>query len=214
MNYRIQNEVTIPVRNITLTGELTIPLNAATVIIFPEGDSSYNSGTLFLSRFLNRHNIGTLVIDLLTPEEDNHYLNRFDIELLTKRLIGVTVWLLEQTEAINCSLGYFGTGTNAAAALKAASYLPQVSAVVCAGGRPDLVMDNLPNVESPVLLVAARLDYEVLRLNKEAYIQLNCDKRLHIVEGATHLLEEKDTANRVAELAADWFEKYLQPVKV
>lgn len=215
MNYRFKNDVSIPVRNVTLHGELTIPAKAEAIVIFSSAnrDGKDNRGNQLTARNLNHHHTGTLLLDLLTEEEDKLYHNRFDIELLTKRLAGVTEWLHDQTYAKDCMLGYFGTGTGAAAAIKAASYLPQVSALVLKGGRPDLAMDNLPNVEAPTLLIAGRLDYDVLRLNKEAYVQMNCEKRLHVIEGATHLFEESGVTERVAELTVDWFEKHLHPVK-
>lgn len=215
MNYRFKNEVTIPVRNVTLYGELTIPFNTEAIVIFSHGSGSGRNSprNKAVAQHLNEHHIGTLLLDLLTEGEDKFYHNRFDIELLTKRLIGATEWLQEQPLAKDCMLGYFGASTGAASAIKAASYLPQIQAVVSRGGRPDLAMDNLPNVEAPTLLIVGRLDYDVLRLNKEAYIQLNCEKRLHVIDGATHLFEEPGMMEKVAELATDWFQKYLHPVK-
>jgi dienelactone hydrolase len=216
MNYRFQNEVTIPVRNVTLYGELTIPLKAEAIVIFSHGSGSGRNSprNKMVARYLHEKNIGTLLLDLLTEEEDKHYINRFDIELLTKRLIGATEWLETQPAAKDCHYGYFGASTGAASALKAASYLPQIDAVVCRGGRPDMAMDNLVNVEAATLLIVGRLDYDVLRMNKEAYVQLNCEKKLAIVEGATHLFEEPGKLEEVAMLAGNWFEKYLQPVNV
>jgi dienelactone hydrolase len=216
MNYRFKSEVNIPVGNITLYGELTIPSSADAIVIFAHGSGSGKNSprNQQVASHLNHHHIGTLLLDLLTEEEDRHYHNRFDIELLTKRLVGTTEWLHEQPDAKDCMIGYFGASTGAAAAIKAASYLPQIKAIVLRGGRPDLAMDNLPNVDAPTLLIVGRLDYEVLRLNKEAYVQMNCEKRLHVIEGATHLFEESGMMERVAELTIDWFEKHLQPVKI
>jgi putative phosphoribosyl transferase len=216
MNYRFNNEVTIPLRKATLYGELTVPLHADAIIIFSHGSGSGRNSTRnkMVANYLHQKNFGTLLLDLLTEQEDQHYINRFDIELLTKRLVGATEWLESQPTAKDCRIGFFGASTGAASALKAASYLPQIDAVVSRGGRPDLAMDNLANVEAPVLLIVGRLDYEVMRLNKEAYIQLECEKKLEIVEGATHLFEEPGKMEIVAELAANWFKKYLVPVKV
>ena len=176
MNYRFQNEVTIPVRNVTLYGELIIPLQAESIVIFSHGSGSGRNSprNRMVAHYLNERNIGTLLLDLLTEEEDKHYITRFDIELLTKRLIGATEWLEQQPAAHDCRLGYFGASTGAASALKAASYLPQIEAVVSRGGRPDLAMDNLPKIEAPVLLIVGRNDFDVMRMNKEAYIQLEC----------------------------------------
>lgn len=214
MDLRFQNEVPIPLRNVTLYGELTIPLYAEAIVIFSHGSGSgrMSPRNKMVANYLHQKNFGTLLLDLLTEKEDRQYINRFDIELLTKRLIGATEWLEEQPAAKDCKIGYFGASTGAASALKAASYLPQIEAVVSRGGRPDLAMDNLANVDAPTLLIVGRLDYEVLRLNKEAYIQLNCEKKLEVVEGATHLFEEPGKMEIVSELAANWFEKHLHPV--
>ena len=147
-------------------------------------------------------------------EEDKYYNNRFNIDLLTKRLAGATEWLEELPAAKDCRIGYFGASTGAASALKAATMLPQVEAVVSRGGRPDLAMESLSKVTAPTLLVVGSLDYDVLQLNKEAYIQLECEKKLEVVEGATHLFEEPGKMEIVSELAGNWFEKYLTTVKV
>ncbi|MBS1915580.1 MAG: dienelactone hydrolase family protein [Bacteroidetes bacterium] len=211
MELRFHNEVTIPVRNTILKGELAIPSKASAIVIFAHGSGSsrLSPRNRIVAKKLHERYFGTLLFDLLTPSEDNRYEMRFDIELLTKRLAGATEWLEKHPAAKDCRIGYFGASTGAAAALKAASYLSSVSAIVSRGGRPDLAMENLANVEAPTLLIVGSLDYDVLRLNKEAYIQLDCKKKLEVVEGATHLFEESGTMEKVTELAVNWFEKYL-----
>jgi dienelactone hydrolase len=114
-------------------------------------------------------------------------------------------------EALNCSIGYFGASTGAASALKAAADLPQVNAVVSRGGRPDLAMDVLDKVKAPTLLIVGSLDYDVLELNEKAYRQLNCEKKLELVPGASHLFEEYGALDKVTAMAGSWFSKYLQP---
>jgi dienelactone hydrolase len=214
MNFRFHNEITIPVGKIILTGELIIPLKAEAVIIFSHGSGSsrFSSRNQMVAKYLHEKNFGTLLFDLLTEDEDRHYYNRFDIDLLTKRLAGVTEWLEKQPAAKDCRIGYFGASTGAASALKAAAVLPQINAVVSRGGRPDLAMEDLHQVEAPTLLIVGSLDYDVLQLNKKAYQQLKCEKKLEVVEGATHLFEEKGKMDIVSELAGNWFEKYLHPV--
>lgn len=216
MDFLFNDEVTIPIRETRLKGLLAIPLRAKSIVIFSHGSGSSRMSprNQQVARYLHQKNIGTLLFDLLTEEEDSHYTNRFDIELLSKRLIGATEWLERQKDAKNCALGYFGASTGAASALKAAKYLPQIKAVVSRGGRPDMVMDDLPMVEAPVLLIVGGLDYDVLRLNREAYAQLKCEKNLEVIEGASHLFEEQGAIEEVCWLARNWFEKYLQPIKI
>lgn len=216
MNYRFHKEVTIPVQDVKLKGELIIPVKATAIIIFSHGSGSsrLSSRNQMVAKFLHQKNFGTLLFDLLTEAEDSNYQNRFDIELLTKRLIGASEWLQQQPVAKDCRFGYFGASTGAASALKAASYLPQIDAVVSRGGRPDLAMNSLANVNAATQLIVGAMDDDVLRLNREAYIQLNCEKKLEIVEGATHLFEEPGKMEKVSMLAADWFEKYLHPIIV
>ena len=216
MDLRFHKEVSIPVGKVNVQGELIIPLKAKAIIIFSHGSGSsrFSKRNQIVAKYLNEKNFGTLLFDLLTEEEDLHYQNRFNIDLLTERLTGATEWLEKLPAAKDCSIGYFGASTGAASALKAAAVLPQINAVVSRGGRPDLVMDVLKNVEAPTLLIVGSLDYDVLQLNKEAYIQLECEKKLEVVEGATHLFEEPDKMEIVSELAGSWFQKYLNPVSI
>ena len=213
MDIRFHKQVSIPVSNVILKGELYIPLKAKAIIVFSHGSGSsrFSKRNQMVAKYLQEKNFGTLLFDLLTEQEDLHYHNRFDINLLTKRLAGATEWLERLPAARDCRIGYFGASTGAASALKAASILPNISVVVSRGGRPDLAMDDLQNVEAPTLLIVGSLDYDVLQLNKKAFSKLKCKKKFEVVEGATHLFEEQGTMEKVCELAEAWFEKYLNP---
>lgn len=209
--------VDIPVRNIKLPGELIIPTGAKSIIVFSHGSGSsrFSSRNKMVAQYLHTKKFATLLFDLLTIEEDKNYNNRFNIDLITTRLAGATEWLERVPAAIrDFRIGYFGASTGAASALKAASSVPNIAAVVSRGGRPDLVMKDLPNVKAPTLLIVGSLDYDVLQLNRQAYSQLKCEKKLEVVEGATHLFEEPGKMDIVSELAGNWFEQYLMPVNV
>ena len=216
MDLRFHKEVSIPVGKVNVQGELIIPLKAKAIIIFSHGSGSsrFSKRNQMVAKYLNEKNFGTLLFDLLTEEEDQHYQNRFNIDLLTKRLAGATEWLEELPAAKDCRIGYFGASTGVASALKAAAISPHINAVVSRGGRPDLAMDDLHHVEAPTLLIVGSLDYDVLQLNKEAYMQLECEKKLEVIEGATHLFEEPGKMENVSELAGNWFEKYLNTVTI
>lgn len=217
MNFSFHGDVSIPSNdNVTLEGELIIPSKAKSIVIFSHGSGSsrFSKRNRQVAEYLNKKNFGTLLFDLLTAEEDRYYYYRFNIDLLTKRLASATGWLEKFPAAKECRIGYFGASTGAASALAAAADLHQIGAVVSRGGRPDLAMENLQKVEAPVLLIVGSLDTEVLELNMDAYRKLHCEKKIEVVEGATHLFEEPGTMDKVSELAAAWFEKYLHPVEV
>jgi len=211
MDAGFNNEVNIPVGNGTVEATLTIPLKADAIVIFSHGSGSsrFSKRNRMVAKYLQEKNFGTLLLDLLTEEEDKIYNNRFDIALLSKRLAGATEWLEKLPAAKHCRIGFFGASTGAASALRAASGMPQIATIVCRGGRPDLAMNVLSKVSAPTLLIVGSLDEEVLQLNKEAYSQLNCIKKLEIVPGATHLFEEPGKMEIVSSLAANWFQKYL-----
>ena len=211
MDFSFHSEVSIPAGKALLQGELIIPVKSKAVIIFSHGSGSsrLSPRNRKVAQHLQERNFGTLLLDLLTPAEDRIYQNRFDIDLLTKRLINATEWIEEQRAAKNCSMGYFGASTGAASALKAAARYHEIEAVVSRGGRPDLAMDELPKVAAPTLLIVGSLDTEVLKLNEEAFIRLDCVKKLEVVEGASHLFEEFGMMDKVCSLAADWFSKHL-----
>jgi dienelactone hydrolase len=167
-----------------------------------------------VASYLNKKSFGTLLFDLLTEEEDFDYSNRFNIDLLTSRLITTTRWIEEHEISKGYSIGYFGASTGAASALLAAASLPQIGAVVSRGGRPDLAIKMLPLVKAPTLLIVGGLDTEVIQLNRQAYNKLTCIKKLEIVPDATHLFEEHGKMDEVSEFAGEWFEKYLHHVEV
>jgi putative phosphoribosyl transferase len=208
--------VRIPVGSITLEGNLTLPEGARGVVLFAHGSgSSRNSPrNRHVARMLNEAELATLLIDLLTSEEERIDLRtahlRFDINLLAQRLVAVTDWLTQYPDTRELRIGYFGASTGAAAALVAATERPQlVGAVVSRGGRPDLAGSALARVEAPTLLIVGGNDLEVIKLNRAALAQLRCEKQLVIVPGATHLFEEPGTLDEVARLAREWFEHYL-----
>jgi dienelactone hydrolase len=204
--------VRIPANGIELEGELAIPSGACGVVLFAHGSGSsrFSPRNNFVAQMLHRAGMGTLLLDLLTREEDFVYKNRFDIDLLTWRLERATQWVTEQSETASLDIGYFGASTGAAAALgAAATFGSSIGAVVSRGGRPDLVMAALDRVEAPTLLIVGALDDMVLDLNRQAYARLKAKKHLAIVAGATHLFEEPGTLQEVASLAADWFKENL-----
>lgn len=212
---RYHSDVEIPLRKVSLKGELVIPAGAGRIVIFSHGSGSsrLSPRNKSVADYLNNNNIGTLLFDLLTPEEDQYYFNRFDIELLTRRLVGATEWLENLEPAYHLSIGYFGASTGAACALRAAAHLPNIRAVVSRGGRPDLAGSILERVDAPTLLIVGSLDHDVLRLNTEAYLQLKCEKKLEVIEGASHLFEERGTMEQVCRKAYAWFERHLQALE-
>jgi len=204
--------VHIPVNGINLEGSLIIPSKARGVVLFAHGSGSsrHSPRNNFVAQTLQSSGIGTLLMDLLTRQEDTVYETRFDIDLLTWRLERATQWLMEQPQSRSLEVGYFGASTGAAAALNAAAtFGTAIGAVVSRGGRPDLAMSALPQVQSPTLLIVGGLDDVVIDLNRKAYEELKAEKHLAVVPGATHLFEEPGTLQEVARLAARWFTKHL-----
>jgi dienelactone hydrolase len=204
--------VQIPVNGIKLEGSLTIPSQTRGIVLFAHGSGSsrHSPRNSFVAQVLQSAGIGTLLMDLLTRQEDTLYEARFDIDLLTWRLERATQWLMEQPRSRSLDVGYFGASTGAAAALNAAAtFGTAIGAVVSRGGRPDLAMSALPQVQSPTLLIVGGLDDVVIDLNRQAYEQLKTEKHLAVVPGATHLFEEPGTLQEVARLAAQWFKRHL-----
>ena len=204
--------VTIPVDGVKLDGMLVVPERARGVVLFVHGSGSsrLSPRNNFVAANLNEAGYGTLLMDLLTKQEDAKYENRFDIDLLTWRLERATQWLMEQPHCSALEIGYFGASTGAAAALNAAAtFGSTIGAVVSRGGRPDLAAEALANVQSPTLLIVGGFDDVVIDLNRQAYEKLKSEKHLAIVKGATHLFEEPGTLQEVARLAAAWFRRYL-----
>lgn len=213
MKLKIKKEVNIPVDDEVVQGELCIPEEAHSIVIFAHGSGSsrFSPRNQMVANYLWQHNLGTLLFDLLTKSEDLTFQNRFNIKLLAQRLIFATEWLQDQPGNRDFHFGYFGASTGAAAALMASVALPEIAAVVSRGGRPDLAMEALYSVQAPTLLIVGGLDTDVLRLNEKAMNLMHCEKSLEIVPGATHLFEEKGTMERVCYLAVSWFEKYMLP---
>ncbi|MBK7123905.1 MAG: dienelactone hydrolase family protein [Chitinophagaceae bacterium] len=211
MEIPFHKEVVIDTGEIALQGELAIPQDAMAIIIFSHGSGSsrFSERNRMVARYLQERKFGTLLFDLLTVAEDRDQYKRFDIDLLTKRLAGAAEWLERFPVTKEYRIGFFGASTGAASALKAAARLSQIGAVVSRGGRPDLAMNDLPNVKAPVLLIVGSLDTDVLQMNLDAYRQLACEKKLTVVEGASHLFEEPGKMDMVSELAASWFQQYL-----
>jgi len=193
----------------TMEGMLELPDTPSGVVLFAHGSGSsrLSPRNNHVAHVLRDAGIGTLLLDLLTPHEDRQYHNRFDISLLTGRLRAATTWLGAQDATAPLPLGLFGASTGAAAALQlAADPAVPVAAVVARGGRPDLAGDDaLRAVEAPTLLIVGGADEPVITLNRQAYAELGCVKRLAIVPGATHLFEEPGTLEEVARLASEWF---------
>jgi putative phosphoribosyl transferase len=204
--------VTIPVNGIEIEGILLVPELAHGVVLFAHGSGSsrLSPRNSFVAQRLQQSGCATLLIDLLTKQEDNLAQNRFDIDLLTWRLERATQWVMEQPLCAGLAVGYFGASTGAAAALNAAAtFGDMIGAVVCRGGRPDLALPALGEVKAPTLLIVGALDDMVIELNRQAYEKLEVKKHLAIVEGATHLFEEPGTLREVARLATHWFAKHL-----
>jgi dienelactone hydrolase len=199
-----------------LEGNLTLPEGARGIVLFAHGSGSsrFSPRNCYVAQQLNREKLATLLVDLLSPEEEAVDLwtarLRFNIGLLAERLVGVTDWLVRQPDTRPLRIGYFGASTGAAAALVAAAERPQiVRAIVSRGGRPDLAGPALARVEAPTLLIVGGDDTPVIELNRAALAQLRCEKRLVIVPGATHLFEEPGALEEVARLARQWSERHL-----
>ena len=210
------NEVQIQAGGAILSGSLSIPENTDALVLFAHGSGSsrHSARNQFVARTLNDAGLATLLFDLLTPQEEaiDAYSreHRFNIGLLAERLAHATKWAKQQNETRDLPIGYFGSSTGGAAALVAASEIPQdVGAVVSRGGRSDLAGDALPKVQAPTLLIVGGNDDIVIELNEMARDQMRCEVKLEIVRGATHLFEESGALKQVAKLASDWFNGHL-----
>ena len=203
----------IPAGHVTIEGMLEVPARAVGMVLFAHGSGSsrHSPRNNYVAGVLRQAGVGTLLMDLLTPEEDRDYDRRFDIALLTQRLLDAARWAVSQAATRELSLGFFGASTGAAAAIEAAAMLgADALAVVSRGGRPDLASRQaLTTVTAPTLLLVGGFDDVVIELNQRAYDQLHCKKELVIVPGATHLFEEPGTLEEVARQAAAWFAKHL-----
>jgi len=204
--------VEIPVGGIALQAHLHLPEPATGVVLFAHGSGSsrHSPRNRFVADVLYGAGLGTLLLDLLTAEEELDRANVFDIELLASRLTAATRWLGGRPDAAKCRVGYFGASTGASAAIWAAAEPgADIAAVVSRGGRPDLAGPRLAGVRSPTLLIVGGADQGVLELNRLARAQLACTSQLSVVEGATHLFEEEGTLAEAARLARNWFTRYL-----
>lgn len=208
------NTIHIPAGPVELDGELNVPPAACGVVLFAHGSGSsrFSPRNTYVAEVLQQRGIGTLLFDLLTSEEDRNYDTRFDIELLSRRLLAATASLRSNPQTQSLKIGYFGASTGAAAALLAAAKMgDEIAAVVSRGGRPDLAGEVLlSRVSAPTLLIVGGEDYGVIELNQQAYAQLSCEKQLTLIPDATHLFEEPGTLQQVAQRAADWFVQHFQ----
>jgi putative phosphoribosyl transferase len=212
----VEHPVRVSAGPVELEGDLGAPENARGVVLFAHGSGSgrHSPRNRLVARALQVAGLATLLIDLLTPDEERADLRtghlRFDIGLLAERLAGATEWLIDNPETRDLRIGYFGASTGAGAALVAAAEHPrEVGAIVSRGGRPDLAGDALPLVEAPTLLIVGGDDVPVIGMNEEALGRLRAEKKLEIVAGATHLFEEPGALEEVARLAAGWFARHL-----
>ncbi len=214
--FPLNEKVLIRINGKNIYGNLEIPLKAKGLVIFAHGSGSgrLSKRNIYVADFLKKNDLGTLLFDLLTAEEekiDSYTAEyRFNIGLLSKRLVDVTDWLINERKLKDLQLGYFGASTGAAAALTAAAERQAIIyAVVSRGGRPDLAMRSLPKLKAPTLLIVGGEDFEVIELNKAAYKSITAEKKLEIIRGATHLFEEPGALEEVSRLTAAWFTKHL-----
>lgn len=197
-----------------LEADLDVPRTARAIVVFAHGagSSRLSPRNRMVADALRRSgHLGTLLFDLLTREEDTRYANRFEIGLLSERLLGALDWLASQEDTRGLPVGLFGASTGAAAALVAGVERPYVvRAIVSRGGRPDLAPNALPEVRVPVMFIVGGHDYQVIEMNQQAFDLLGTDdKCFEIVPGATHLFEEPGALEEVAALSVDWFERKL-----
>ena len=215
---RLESNVTVPIGDATVGATLGLPERATGMVVFAHGSGSsrFSSRNRFVARVLRNAGLGTLLVDLLTEEEEHvdditRHL-RFDIPMLADRLLAAIDWLSVHPTASHLPVGLFGASTGGGAALVAAADRPtRIGAVVSRGGRPDLAGDSLPRVEAPTLLIVGGLDDVVISLNERAMRSMRAEVKLEIVPGATHLFEERGALDQVAELARDWFVEHLAP---
>ena len=213
-DYRQHIEIPCGDRNISC--ELTLPASASTIIIFSQaGGASRNSPrSRMMANYFQQHGFGTLLPDLLDPEEEGSSGRQYDVKLLSRRLTAVTQWVIDRDLFDHYRLGYYATSTGAAAALRSAAMFPDdIGAIVCRGGRPDLAKAILPLVQAPTLLIVGDLDRYVLQLNRDALDELSCSKQLEVVTGATYLFEG-EKLNELAASATEWFERHIHTSKL
>ena len=210
--------VRVPIGDQSLNGDLGLPPQSHGIVLFAHGSGSsrHSPRNQYVARALERRSLATLLIDLLTPQEevidDRTAQYRFDIPMLAGRLVTIVDWLRHRQETASLPVGLFGASTGGGAALMAAADRPdEIAAVVSRGGRPDLAGPSLAKVMAPTLLIVGGLDTPVIQMNRDAMKRMRGEVTLEIVPGATHLFEEPGTLDRVAELAGTWFARHLQP---
>lgn len=206
-----KSEIKLDLTDVSVAANLSQVDEPLGLVIFAHGSGSshLSPANNFLADVLNQNGITTVLTDLLTTEEDSLDENTLNFDLMTHRLIMLTEKVLEQFAFDQLPIGFFGSGAGAASALDAASFFGErIKAIVCRGGRTDLAK-NLHKVQSPTLMIVGSKDTEVIDLNKKAYGQLNCDRKIEIVNGASHLFEEPGALNEVANLSAAWYDLYL-----
>jgi len=209
----IKKTIQIKINSVIIEGELTIPENPTGLVLFAHGSGSsrFSPRNNYVAQIMQKENLATLLVDLLTKQEDLSYESRFDINSLSGRLVEITKWLKEAEDTKNLNLGYFGGSTGAAAAVKAAAKeKTNVSAIVSRGGRVDLAESELSEIETPILLIVGENDNFVIDVNQYALKKINCTKELSIIPKATHLFEESGTLEEVARQATEWFLKFLK----
>jgi pimeloyl-ACP methyl ester carboxylesterase len=207
----------IKLDGLTLEGNLEVPKNAMGIVIFSHGSGSsrLSPRNNYVAKVIQQRKMATLLFDLLTAAEDALYQNRFNIDLITLRLIDVTQWVQNHRDLSALPIGYFGASTGAASAMRAAAFFgKEIKAVVSRGGRPDLALGELPKVTAPTLLIVGGWDDVVIDLNEKAYQKLQCTRRLEIIHNASHLFEEPGKLEEVAHISASWFAKYLPTHKI
>jgi dienelactone hydrolase len=209
----METEVRIPAGTATIEGHLRVPNDACGIVLFVHGSGSsrHSPRNQVVAQTLNHAGLATLLFDLLTSEEEAKDPRlRFDIGLLAIRLGFATDWVSQEPAARNLRVGYFGASTGGGAAmLTAAERSEAVGAIVSRGGRPDLAGAALPAVRAPTLLIVGDADEAVIGMNREAMARMQCEVKLELVPGATHLFEEPGALEQVANLASDWFRRYL-----
>jgi pimeloyl-ACP methyl ester carboxylesterase len=213
MSQSTEKVVQIPVNGVELEGILDRPDGAAGLVVFAHGSGSSRTSPRnnFVAEVIRDRGPGTLLFDLLTEKEDQIRANRFDIPLLTDRLIAVTEWWWTRDATRELNVGYFGSSTGAASALRAAARLEgDIKTVVSRGGRVDMASDVLNEINIPTLFIVGGADTQVVKFNHEAYSQLSCEKELYVVEGAGHLFSGEGELKDVADVAADWFARTVE----
>ena len=214
-NRNDERPVQVTAGSVTLEGNLEVPPGAQAVVLFAHGSGSsrHSPRNQYVARVLQEGGLGTLLIDLLTPKEETLDLQtahlRFNIGLLADRLAGATEWLKQNLATRDLIVGYFGASTGGGAALVAAAERPDVRAVVSRGGRPDLAGPALARVTAPTLLIVGGNDAAVITMNRDAMADMHAERKLEIVPGASHLFEEPGALEMVAQMARDWFQRYL-----